>query len=84
VLHDALLIPQRAVSELQGKYQVAVVTPDNKIQIRGVTVGAREGESWIIKSGLAAGEHVVSEGVGKVREGMPVVTKPDSYKSNGA
>lgn len=84
VLHDALLIPQRAVSELQGKYQVAVVANDNKIQIRAVDVGAKEGESWIIKSGLQAGEHVVSEGVAKVRDGMPVVPKPDSYKSNGA
>jgi membrane fusion protein (multidrug efflux system) len=84
VLHDALLIPQRAVSELQGKYQVAVVSNDNKIQIRAVDVGAKEGESWIIKSGLQAGEHVVSEGVAKVRDGMPVTPKPDSYKSNGA
>jgi len=84
VLHDALLIPQRAVSELQGKYQVAVVNGDNKIQIRAVDVGAREGESWIVKSGLQVGEHVVSEGVGKVRDGMPVIPKPDSYKSNGA
>jgi membrane fusion protein (multidrug efflux system) len=84
MLHDALLIPQRAVSELQGKYQVAVVSSDNKIQIRAVDVGAKEGESWIIKSGLQAGEHVVSEGVAKVRDGMPVTPKPDSYKSNGA
>jgi membrane fusion protein (multidrug efflux system) len=84
MLHDALLIPQRAVSELQGKYQVAVVSNDNKIQIRAVDVGAKEGESWIIKSGLQAGEHVVSEGVAKVRDGMPVTPKPDSYKSNGA
>jgi membrane fusion protein, multidrug efflux system len=84
VLHGALLIPQRAVAELQGKYQVAVVNADNKIQIRAVDVGAREGESWIIKGGLQAGEHVVTEGVGKVRDGMPVVPKPDSYKSNGA
>jgi membrane fusion protein (multidrug efflux system) len=84
VLHGALLIPQRAVSELQGKYQVAVVTSDNKIQVRAVEVGAREGESWIIKSGLQEGEHVVSEGAAKVRDGMPVIPKPDSYKSNGA
>ncbi len=76
----ALLVPQRAVSQLQGKYQVAVVGSDNKVQIRTVGVGAREGESWIITSGLQAGEHVVSEGVGKVREGSPVTPKPDSHK----
>ena len=80
----ALLVPQRSVTELQGKYQVAVVTADNRIQIRPVSVGAREGENWIIKSGLQPGEHVVSEGVGKVRDGMPVVPKQDSYKSTGA
>ena len=79
----ALLIPQRAVSELQGGYQVALVTGDNKIQIRPVTVGAREGENWIVKTGLKAGDHVVSEGASKVREGMAVTPKPDSYKSSG-
>lgn len=84
VLHGALLIPQRAVTELQGKYQVALVTADNKIQIRPVNVGAREGDSWIITSGLQAGDHIVSEGVGKVRDGMTVTPKPDSYKSTGA
>jgi membrane fusion protein (multidrug efflux system) len=84
VIQGALLIPQRAISELQGKYQVAVVTNDNKIQIRAVGVGAREGEDWIIKSGLQAGERVVTEGVGKVQDGMPVVPKPDNSKATGA
>jgi membrane fusion protein (multidrug efflux system) len=84
VQRGALLIPQRAVSELQGKYQVAVVGSDNKIQIRPVSVGVRQGESWVITSGLKEGERVVSEGVGKVREGSPVVPKPDDHKSAGA
>jgi membrane fusion protein (multidrug efflux system) len=74
----ALLIPQRAVSELQGKYQVAVVTTDNKIEIRAVEVGTREGQDWIIQSGLKEGEHVVTQGVGKVGPGMTVVPKPDN------
>jgi membrane fusion protein (multidrug efflux system) len=82
--HDALLVPQRAVSELQGKYQVAIVGTDNKVQIRPVTVGPREGQSWIITSGVQAGERVVSDGVGKVREGSPVNPKPDDHKSTGA
>ena len=81
VQEGALLIPQRAVSELQGKYQVAVVTNENKINIRPITVGMREGENWIVVSGLKTGERVVSEGVAKVQDGMPVVPKPDSYKS---
>lgn len=82
--HAALLIPQRAVSQLQGKYQVAIVTSDNKIQIRPVSVGTRQGELWIITSGLQAGEHVVSQGVGKVRDGQSVTPKPDNQKSAGA
>jgi len=81
VLKDALLVPQRAVSQLQGGYQVAVVTSDNKIQIRPVTVGAREGEDWIIQSGVKLGENVVTEGTGKVQDGMPVNPKPESPKS---
>ena len=52
---DALMVPQRAVSELQGTYQVAVVGPDNKISFRPVKVGERSGSMWVIKEGLAAG-----------------------------
>ncbi len=74
----ALLIPQRAVSELQGRYQVAVVGPGNHVVIRGVQVGDRAGSLWIINSGLQAGERVVSEGVSKVRDGAVVNPKPDT------
>ena len=64
--------------------QQAALDLETAAEVRAVDVGAKEGESWIIKSGLQAGEHVVSEGVAKVRDGMPVTPKPDSYKSNGA
>ena len=74
--HDALLVPQRAVSELQGGYQVAVVGSDNKVGIRTVTVGDRVGTQWIIADGLHAGEQVVAEGVQKVRTGALVNPKP--------
>jgi RND family efflux transporter MFP subunit len=74
--HDALLIPQRAVSELQGGYQVAVVGSDNKVGIRTVTVSDRVGTQWIIADGLHAGEQVVAEGVQKVRTGALVNPKP--------
>jgi RND family efflux transporter MFP subunit len=74
--HDALLVPQRAVSELQGGYQVAVVDSDNKVGIRTVTVGDRVGTQWIIADGLHAGEQVVAEGVQKVRTGALVNPKP--------
>jgi len=69
---DALLVPQRAVIELQGSYQVAVVDGDDKVSIRPVSVGDRVGNLWIVKEGLKAGERVVVEGLLKVREGSPV------------
>ena len=72
----ALLVPQKAVSELQGNYQVAVVGSDNKVQIRPVKVGERAGPDWIIEQGLKPGERVVVEGVQKVRGGMAVNPKP--------
>src|SRR6201981_1279799 len=73
--HDALLVPQRAVSELQGAYQVAVVDRNNKVTIRTVTVGDRVGTRWIIADGLNRGERVVAEGVQKVRTGAQVNPK---------
>ena len=73
---NALLVPQRAVSELQGSYQVAVVGDDNKIAFRPVKVGEKVDQNWIINDGLKAGERVVVEGLQKVRPG--VVVKPIS------
>jgi RND family efflux transporter MFP subunit len=72
----ALVVPQRAVSELQGGYQVAVVGSDNKVSIRTVTVGDRVGTDWVIAEGLNPGEKVVAEGVQKVRAGAQVNPKP--------
>ena len=68
----ALLVPQRAVIELQGLHQVAVVGNDNKVSIRLVTVGDRVGNLWIVTEGLKPGERVVVEGLMKVRDGAPV------------
>jgi RND family efflux transporter MFP subunit len=76
VQQDALLVPQRAVSELQGSYQVAVVDDENKVSIRTVTVGDRVGTQWIVAEGLKRGERVIVEGVQKVRPGMQVNPKP--------
>jgi membrane fusion protein (multidrug efflux system) len=75
-LPDALLVPQRAVQELQGVYQVAVVDADNKVAIRTVKPGVRIGTQWVIASGLHAGEQVVVEGLQKVRSGIAVSPKP--------
>lgn len=74
--HDALLVPQRAVTELQGSYQVAVVDPENKVSIQPVTVGNKVGSDWIISAGLKKGERVVAEGTQKVRPGIQVNPKP--------
>ena len=73
---NAILVPQRAVTEMQGSYQVAVVTPENKIDIRPVKVGQRSGGLWIVDQGLKAGERVVVEGLQKVKVGMTVDPKP--------
>ena len=72
----ALLVPQRAVTELQGNYQVAVVGNDNKVSIRPVKVGERVGTQWIIDEGLKPGERVVAEGIQRVKAGMTVNPKP--------
>jgi membrane fusion protein (multidrug efflux system) len=72
----ALLVPQRAVTELQGTTQVAVVGPDNKVHIQSVKMGRRIDHDWIVEAGLKAGDHIVVEGVQKVREGGLVNPKP--------
>jgi RND family efflux transporter MFP subunit len=79
----ALLVPQRAVSELQGGYQVAAVDDQNKVSIRTVKVGDRVGNQWIIADGLKPGERVIAEGVQKVRPGMQVNPKPFAAESAG-
>jgi RND family efflux transporter MFP subunit len=74
--HDALVVPQRAVTELQGGYQVAVVGPDNKVSIKTVTVGDSVGSDWVISDGLKPGDKVIAEGIQKVRPGAQVNPKP--------
>ncbi|MGZ8427666.1 MAG: efflux RND transporter periplasmic adaptor subunit [Candidatus Binatia bacterium] len=78
---DALLVPQRAVTEQQGSYQVAVVTSGNTIEIRPVKVGERAGTQWIIEDGLKPGEKVVAEGLQQVQAGMIVNPRPSGASS---
>ena len=73
---DALLVPQSAVAQLQGGYQIAMVGSDNKIKIRTVKAGEKLGQMWVIEEGLNPGEQVVVQGQDKVREGSVVVVKP--------
>ena len=84
VRKGALLIPQRSVAELQGIYLVAVVGPDNKVDVRPVQVGERIGSAWLIEKGLQPGEKVVAEGIQKVKPGMTVIPKPYSPAVNTA
>ena len=78
---NALLVPQRAVTEMQGRYLIAVVGADNKVGIRPVGAGERVGQEWVITGEVNAGDKVVAEGVQKVRDGttvnpVPFVEKP--------
>jgi membrane fusion protein (multidrug efflux system) len=73
--HGALLVPQRAVQELQGTHQVAVVGADNKVAMRTVKASARIGDLWVVDEGLKPGERIVVEGLQKVREGATVNPK---------
>jgi RND family efflux transporter MFP subunit len=82
VKEEALLVPQRAVTELQGIYQVAVVEPNNQINIRAVKVGEKSGAMWVVEDGLKPGESIVAEGTLKVRPGMTVSPKPYVAKAN--
>ena len=72
----ALVVPQRAVTELQGSYQIAVINADNKVRIQDVEVGPQIGTNWVITNGLKPGEQVVIEGNGKLADGMPVHPHP--------
>jgi membrane fusion protein (multidrug efflux system) len=73
---NALLVPQRAVTELQGSYQVAVVNDDNRVAIENVKVGDRIGPLWMINEGLKRGQRVIVDGAMKVGPGLQVNPKP--------
>ena len=77
---SALLVPQRAVTQLQGGYQVAVVGKDNKVEIRSIKLGDHSGPMWIVDDGLKPGETVVVEGIQRLRPGALVNPKPYTKK----
>jgi membrane fusion protein (multidrug efflux system) len=87
-IKDAVVVPQRAVQDVQGSYQVAVVKPDNTIEIREVIVGSQTGGDWVVSKGLQGGETVVVEGLQKVRPGTKVAPQaappPNSPAAAGA
>jgi membrane fusion protein (multidrug efflux system) len=81
VKRAALLVPQQAVTELQGSYQVAVLDAANKVEIRPVKVGERVDSLWVIDQGLKPGERVIVEGVQKVQQGLNVNSRPFNMES---
>ena len=71
-----VLVPQRAVQELQGSQSVLIVGPDNKVAVQPVVMGERVGENWIVLQGLKPGERVIVEGLQKAMPGTTVDPKP--------
>ena len=69
---NAIIVPQRAVREMQGTFSVGVLKPDSTIEVRPVKAGARVGSEWVVDSGLVAGAVIVVEGMQKVRPGVKV------------
>jgi RND family efflux transporter MFP subunit len=75
-LQGALLVPQQAISDLQGTHQLAVVDRDNRVKIQAVNLGDTVGSEWIVRDGVKPGERVIVDGLQKVRQGMTVDPKP--------
>jgi membrane fusion protein (multidrug efflux system) len=82
-LTNALVIPQRAVSDVQGRSLIAVIGEDNKISIRPVQTGIQFGELWVVTGNLKPGDRVVSEGIQKVRDGVTVNPVPPGSMKTG-
>jgi membrane fusion protein (multidrug efflux system) len=81
---DALLVPQRAVQELQNLYSVAVVDAKGRVAFRNVTVGPRVDTQWVVERGLEPGDQVVAEGLQAIRDGAEVRTKPLPVATSGS
>jgi len=82
LLQNAILVPQRAVNELQGMYQVVAVGSDDVAHIKTVKLGPQVGKEIVIESGLQAGEHVVTEGLDKIKDGMKVAPQAANLNAN--
>jgi membrane fusion protein (multidrug efflux system) len=80
---NAVVVPQRAVQEVQGKFQLVVVGKDDTVEIRPVEVGPKTGEDWVITSGVKPGERIVVEGLQRLRPGLKVAPKPWSASAPG-
>jgi RND family efflux transporter MFP subunit len=81
--HNAVLLPQAAVTELQGTFQVAVVGPDNKVNIQKIQIGSQVGSEWIVSEGLEPGDRVIVGGMQYARPGAAVNPQPISATPAG-
>lgn len=81
-LIQAIAIPQKAVTEMQGIYQVLVIDKDNKIQVKIVDVGDKVGEDWVIKKGLSVGDKVAITGSMFIQPGSVVQPVPNTSEKN--
>jgi len=84
IVKNAILVPQRAVQELQGTYTVVVVGAGDKVETRKVTPGQKVGNLWIIQAGLKNGDRVVTDGFQRLRDGMTVVPRPTAAAESPA
>jgi len=84
VRHNAILIPQVAVTELQGQQQVYTVGSNNTVHVNNITLGPQYGDSWIVESGLPSGSLVITDNLQKLREGAPVSPQPTEFRASVA
>jgi membrane fusion protein (multidrug efflux system) len=84
VRKGAIVVPQRAVNEMQGAFQVGVVGADDTAEIRAVKVAERTGSSWVIEAGLKPGERVIVEGFSRVKAGSPVTPEEETTAAAAA
>ena len=81
IIKDALLVPQRCVTEMQGQYSVLVVKDDNTVEVKQVSVGERIGDLWLITEGLEGNESIIIDGIQKVGSGMSVNPEVIEFES---
>jgi membrane fusion protein (multidrug efflux system) len=82
VRRNAVLIPQVAVTELQGQQQVYTVSSNSTVHVNNVTLGPQYGDSWIVESGLPGGSLVITDNLQKLREGAPVSTQQTQFRAS--
>jgi membrane fusion protein (multidrug efflux system) len=82
LLHNAVLVPQVAVTEFQGMQQIYTVGANGTVHVNNVTLGPQFGNSWVVESGLAGGSMVITDNLQKLREGAPVSPQPTEFTAS--